>query len=302
MNPAPTTDTRGFWFVLGAAICWGTTGTAQAFAPEGATPLAVGAMRLLVGGTVLLALALGRRQLRLQGWPLPATAVAIGTIAGYQLFFFAGVARTGVAVGTVVGIGSAPIFAGLLGLLLLGERPGHRWLLATLLAIAGCTLLIAAGSDIQVDPLGVILAIGAGAAYALYTIASKDLLRVQPPDAVTAVAFFGGALLMAPLLLFVDMAWLIQPQGIVVALHLGLIATALAYMLYIRGLMSMPSATAVTVALAEPLTAATLGVVVLGEQLTAPALLGMALISAGLVVLATRAKLPYRRITQSSRP
>jgi len=286
MNPASTAINRGFWFVLAAAICWGTTGTAQAFAPAGATPLAVGAMRLLVGGTALLIFAMGRRQLRLTGWPLSATIVAIGTIAGYQLFFFAGVARTGVAVGTVVGIGSAPIFAGLLGLLLLGEKPSRRWLLATLLAIAGSTLLIAAGAEIEVDPLGVILAIGAGAAYALYTIASKDLLRVQPPDAVTAVAFFGGALVMAPLLFFVDLRWVLQPQGMAVVLHLGLIATALAYMLYIRGLMSLPSATAVTVALAEPLTAAALGVGLLGERLTLPALVGMALIFAGLAVLA----------------
>ncbi len=98
------------------------------------------------------------------------------------------------------------------------------------------------------------------------------MLRVQPPDAVTAVAFFGGALLLAPLLFFVDLAWLAQPRGVLVALQLGLVATALAYMLYIRGLMSLPTATAVTLALAEPLTAATLGVLVLGEQLTVPAL------------------------------
>lgn len=286
MMPTALAANRGFWFVLAAAVCWGTTGTAQAFAPEGATPLAVGAMRLLIGGTALLLFALGRRQLRLRGWPVHSTAVAIGTIAGYQLFFFAGVARTGVAVGTVVGIGSAPIFAGLLGMLLLGEMPSRRWVVATLLAIAGCTLLLAAGADIEVDTLGIILAIGAGAAYALYTIASKDLLRVQPPDAVTAVAFFGGALVMAPLLFFVDLRWLAAPQGMLVALHLGLVATAFAYMLYIRGLMSLPSATAVTVALAEPLTAATLGIGVLGERVTLPALAGMALIFAGLAVLA----------------
>lgn len=290
MNSASTTANRGFWFVLAAAICWGTTGTAQAFAPEGATPLAIGAVRLLVGGSALLLFALGRRQLRRQGWPPAATATVIGTIAGYQIFFFAGVARTGVAIGTVVAIGSAPILAGLLGLLLLGERPTTRWLLSTLLAVAGCALLIATGGELQVDPLGVILAIGAGAAYALYTIASKDLLRVQPPDAVTAVAFFGGALLLAPLLFFVDLRWLAEPRGLLVALQLGLVATALAYMLYIRGLMSLPTATAVTLALAEPLTAAALGIFVLGEQLTAPALAGMALIFGGLVVLTAGAR------------
>jgi DME family drug/metabolite transporter len=278
--------------VLAAGVLWGTTGTAQAFAPAGATPLGVGAVRLLVGGTALLLLALVRRQLSPRGWPWLPTLTVVAGIALYQVCFFAAVARTGVAVGTVVAIGSAPMLAGFLGLVLLGERPTRRWLLATLLAVGGCTLLVAAGSDLQsdlhLDAIGVLLALGAGAAYALYTIASRELLRVQPPDAVTAVAFFGGALILLPLLFFVDLAWLAEPQGIAVALHLGLITTALAYILYIRALVTVPTATAVTLALMEPLTAAALGVLVLGERLTVPAIVGILLLLAGLLILTIR--------------
>jgi DME family drug/metabolite transporter len=276
---------RGAWMVLAAGVLWGTTGTAQAFAPAGASPLAVGAVRLAIGGTALLLLALVRRQLHPQGWPWRPTTLLVATIALYQVCFFAAVARTGVAVGTVVAIGSAPMLAGLLGLLLLGERPTRRWLLATVLAVAGCTLLIATGGELHVDAVGVLLALGAGASYALYTIASRELLAVQPPDAVTAVAFFGGALLLAPVLFLVDLSWLAEPRGLLVALHLGLVTTALAYFLYIRALLTVPTATAVTLALMEPLTAATLGVLVLGERLTAPALAGMLLILAGLLIL-----------------
>ncbi len=58
-----SSSNRGAWMVLAAGVLWGTTGTAQAFAPAGATPLAIGAIRLLVGGTALLILALVRRQL-----------------------------------------------------------------------------------------------------------------------------------------------------------------------------------------------------------------------------------------------
>jgi DME family drug/metabolite transporter len=276
---------RGSWLVLAAGVLWGTTGTAQAFAPAGASPLAVGAVRLAIGGTALLLLALVRRQLRRQGWPWRPTALLVTTIALYQICFFAAVARTGVAVGTVVAIGSAPMLAGLLGLLLLGERPTQRWLLATVLAVAGCTLLIATGGELHVDAVGVLLALGAGASYALYTLASRELLAWQPPDAVTAVAFFGGALLLAPLLFFVDLAWLLEPRGLLVALHLGLVTTALSYILYIRALLTVPTATAVTLALMEPLTAATLGVLVLHERLTVPAFAGMLLILAGLLIL-----------------
>lgn len=281
-------SSSGVWMVLLAGFLWGTTGTAQAFAPAGATPLAVGAVRLAVGGSALLIMALIRRKLRLRGWPLRPTLLLVSMIALYQVTFFAAVARTGVAVGTVVAIGSAPMLAGLLGLFLLGERPTRRWLLATVLAVAGCTLLIATGAELHVDAIGVLLALGAGASYALYTIASRDLLRVQPPDAVTAVAFFGGAILLAPLLFFVDLTWLAEARGALVALHLGIITTAVSYIFYMRGLMTVPTATAVTLALMEPLTAATLGVLVLGEPITVPALSGMILILAGLLVLTMR--------------
>lgn len=288
-----SSSNRGAWMVLAAGVLWGTTGTAQAFAPAGATPLAIGAIRLLVGGTALLILALVRRQLHPRGWPLWPTVMVLTGIALYQVCFFAAVARAGVAVGTIVAIGSAPMLAGVLGLVILGERPTLRWLLATLLAVGGCALLVVggssdAGSSVHVDAIGVLLALGAGAAYALYTIASRQLLRVQPPDAVTAVAFFGGALLLGPLLFFVDLSWLEQPSGLLVALHLGIVTTALAYILYIRALLTVTSATAVTLALMEPLTAATLGVVVLGERLTVPGIIGIALLLAGLLVLTIR--------------
>ena len=93
---------------------------------------------------------------------------------------------------------------------------------------------------------------------------------------------------MGPLLFFVDLSWLAQPSGLLVALHLGIVTTALAYILYIRALLTVTSATAVTLALMEPLTAATLGVVVLGERLTVPAIIGIALLLAGLLVLTIR--------------
>jgi drug/metabolite transporter, DME family len=99
--------------ILLAALCFGTTGTAQALGPEGLTPAGVGAARILVGGALLVAVALaGRAPLRrLAPGPL---LVAAAAVAAYQLCFFAAVADTGVAVGTIVAIGSAPVSAGAL--------------------------------------------------------------------------------------------------------------------------------------------------------------------------------------------
>lgn len=276
------------WMILAAGILWGTTGTAQALAPAGAQPLTVGALRLAIGGLTLLALALSQRAFTGSGkWPLRSTVAAAVFTALYQLTFFAAVAKTGVAVGTIVGIGSAPVAAGILGRLLHNEVLSWRWLVATALAIGGCTLLaLSSGGEVQIDPLGIALALGAGASYAAYTLAVKNLLPGRSPDAVMAVVFCLGALLLAPFLFTGELAWLLQPRGLAVALHLGVIATALSYWFFARGLLAVPVSTAVTLSLAEPLTAALLGVTLLHEALTPIALAGIVLIFSGLVVLA----------------
>ena len=276
----------GAWLVLAAGALWGTTGTAQALAPPGATPAAVGAVRLALGGAGLLAVALLRGELR-QAARLPQRAVvtAAVTVAAYQISFFSGVSLTGVALGTVIGIGSSPVWAGLLAWLTGAGRPSRRWVLATGLAVAGVILLIAGGRSLQVNVPGVMLALAAGASYAIFASAGKRLLESASPDAVMAVVFGLAALLLSPILLQSDIGWVGTPRGAAVALHLGLLATTLSYLLFARGLRSLPAPTAVTLSLAEPLTAAGLGLLVLQERLTLAGVLGGGLLLAGLISL-----------------
>jgi DME family drug/metabolite transporter len=219
----------------------------------------------------------------------PAIAGGLG-VAAYQLCFFAAVDSTGVAVGTVVALGSGPAFAGAFGLLLRRERPTRRWALATALAVAGAALLVLAGGDgANVDPAGILLALGAGAAYGLYTVTSKTLLEQgHRPEGVMAVAFGIGAVVLAPVLAVGDTAWLTTPGGAGLALYLGVVPTAIAYILFARGLERLPAANVATLTLAEPLTAATLGVVILGERPGPVAALGALLVLSGLLALAGR--------------
>lgn len=277
--------------MLAAATLWGTTGTTQALGNASGAPVGVGAVRIALGAVGLLALAGLVGELRaVRDWFDPArraaTAWAMLAIAAYQVCFFAGVARAGVAVGTIVGIGSAPLFTGLLELLVRKRRPERRWGIATALGIAGAALLVGAGGDARVDPVGVALALGAGASYAAYTVASKRLLDTGlGPVGTMAVTFSGGALLLAPVLAVADLSWLAQPRGLLAATWLGLVTVAVAYALFGRGLLLLPAATVATLTLAEPLTAALLGVAVLGERPGLTAGLGALLVAAGLVIL-----------------
>jgi DME family drug/metabolite transporter len=277
----------GSLLVLTAAVLWGTTGTALAFAPQGADPAAVGAVRIAVGGAALVGVAALRGEISLSvlGWPLLPTAAAAVGIACYQPLFFGGVARTGVAMGTIVTIGSTPVAAGVIAFLFRGERPGMRWAAATTLAVAGCALLVSGGERLGVDTAGVMLALGAGLSYGTYATATKVLLESRPYTAVMAVAFGIGALLLLPVFAFADLGWMAEPRGLAVAIELGTVATAAAYLLFAKGLAGVSVSSAATLSLAEPLTAGVLGVAVLGERLSAPSLVGAGLLLCGLVLV-----------------
>jgi drug/metabolite transporter, DME family len=283
---ADSNNRSGYLLVVAAATLWGTTGTAQALAPTGATPPVVGALRLAAGGVVLVLIALVRGGFKSNGpWPLRSTLLAAVCMAAYQIFFFGGVALTGVAIGTIVGIGSCPIMGGLLGYFFRAERPGWAWLVATLLAVSGAGLLASTGNDLHINPWGLLMAIGAGVAYAAFTLFSKDLLDSQPSEPALAVVFCIGALLLSPLLFTANLHWLLQPSGALVTAHLGLVTVGLAYTLFGKGLQLVPVSTTTTLTLAEPLTAGILGVTLLGERLTLTAAAGILLIFSGIVVL-----------------
>lgn len=272
--------------VLIAAILFGTTGTAQALGPDGSTPMTVGASRILVGGSILAAMALASGGFRGR-WPIGHVLLAGAGVAIYQLAFFQAVADTGVAVGAIVAIGSGPVFAGILERVLDGAFPGRTWLVATALATSGVVVLsLASATDASLSAAGIGLALVSGLGYATYTIVAKRLLRLgHTPVAVMGASFGLGAVLLLPVLLLGDTAWLHTPDGLALALYLGIVPTALAYSLFARGLRSLDASEVTTLVLAEPLTATVLGVVVLDERVGAGGLLGAVLILAGLAVL-----------------
>ena len=287
MTAGPTAAARpAVAQVLAAAVLFGTTGTAQALGPEGTTPLGVGAARLVVGGLALLAVLplLGARPGAAAAlWRTPLGLLAGACTALYQACFFAGVERAGVALGTLVTIGSGPVFAGLLAAVALRERPGRAWAAATALCVAGLALLTGGGG--RGEPVGVLLALTSGLAYAAYTVAAKALLdRGAGSAQVMASAFGLGGLLLLPVLLTQPLAWLATPGGVALAGYLGLVTTALAYVLFGRGLAVLPAGPVTTLVLAEPLVAAALGVVLLDERLAASGVLGAALVLAGLLL------------------
>jgi len=137
-----------------------------------------------------------------------------------------------------------------------------------------------------VDPVGIALAATAGTCYGAYTVCVKRVLATAGDRMIATTVSLGlGTVLLAPMLLRDGSAFL-NARGLFVIAWVGVVATAVAYLLYVRGLARVPAATAGTLSLAEPLTAMVLGIAVLGERPSVVALMGALLVIGGLIVAA----------------
>ena len=225
-------------------------------------------------------------------------------LLGFQVFFFWGVQQAGVAVGTVTAIGFSPVMAAILARIILGERPARIWYPATGLALAGLVLLNL-GSSQDTSTAALLLPLLAGACYGAYFVFSKPLGRTHAPEHIMLLLCAGSGLLLLPVHFCTPPLWLLHPQGMGMALYLGVVTAALAFSLTLAGLRRTPTAMAATLALVEPLGAACWGIFLLHEPVGGQELAGMGLLFGGVALLALGKKTENTPPTEehaSSRP
>lgn len=292
----------GVLALVAACLFWGTTGAAASFLPENVSPLATGAATMGIGGVLLFA-ATARSALRVLRDPLGRRWVLIGAIGVfiYPLAFYTGMDLAGVAVGNVVALGSGPVFTALLERIVERRPLSTRWAVATVLAILGITLLAlgkapglgesaagAAAEDANRLP-GVLVALLAGFAYALYAYSSSRAIQAGGHgSSATMGAMFGiGALGLLVVLAVLGAPLLQAPWTVGIAAYLAIGPTFLGYLLFGYGLRTVRSTTATTITLLEPVFSTVAAVVVVGERLTLLGWVGIGLILVGLTVLFT---------------
>src|SRR5262249_57413364 len=196
--------------ILAAARLGRPPGTASPLAPAGAPPAAIGSAGLAAGGLLLFLTSRGARSLPAactgaQRWLLALGALAV---AGYPATFYPAVARSGVAVATVITLGSAPALAGLLAWATGHGRPSARWAAATGAAVLGCGALVLGpaltGHGGHADGTGVVLAVLAGLCYASYSVIGRRLITAGHRAGPVMGAMFGAPPLPALALLVVS--------------------------------------------------------------------------------------------------
>lgn len=292
MGATPGRFHAGLVFVGLAALIWGTIGVAVSllYGLADTNPVSIGFLRLLIASPALLLasrLVVGPAFWRVQRPHLLLMMLIGAAFAGYQLCYFAAIPRLGVAAAVMINICSAPIFTALLAGVLLRER--LSWLTGAALAgaVAGTALLVggAPASSGATLWIGAALALGAGFCYSLVVLGSRVVAPHYHPLQPITMAFTLGAVVLLPAALAGGLVVEYPPAGWGLLLYLGLAPTAFAYVLYLRGLRTVPATVAAIASLLEPLGSTLLAVLLLGERLGPAGVAGAALLLSSMAML-----------------
>ncbi len=265
----------------------GTAGTVAAIYAINTPSPVIGFVRLFIGAITLLILApfLGGKLSQLPRLiTRPGVWIMGASSASYQVFFFASVDRTGVATAALITVGCIPVSAGIVGWIFLRERPSKIWYISTAIAISG--LVIASLGELKTnDATGIIFAVIAGSGIGAYINAAKIEVRAGGHSTqLPGMAFLLGSIG----LFFVVRSDLLQmewtTQTILLAVYLGAVTMGIANGIQMLGLRGISPGVASTMMLADPVTAAVLGVVVLGEAVTLNGTVGLILVVIGLAM------------------
>ncbi|WP_256335957.1 EamA family transporter [Microbacterium sp. cf332] len=266
-----------------APALWGTTYfTTTAFLPAG-HPLLIATLRALPAGVILLGLA---RRLPSGRWWWRVWILGALNFTGFFACLFVAAQRLPGGVAAVVG-GIQPLIVAGLAWAVLSERFTLATAAAGLTGAIGVGLVVAPGGA-SLDPVGVAAALGGAISMAVGTVLTKRWGAGQPPLALTAWQLIAGGILLAILTAVIEPmpTELPTPPQMAAYAYLSVFGTALAYVLWFRGVRLLPTRVPAFVGLLSPVVAVLVGVVLAGERVTALQAAGLVLVIASVAAAA----------------
>lgn len=289
------TNYAGPILVLIAAVCWGCMGFfVRRLSALGFDPVQITSARLSVAALVFWALALlrgpGEAKIRLRDLPL-FLALGLVSVLFFTVCYFSAISMLSLSTAAIL-LYTSPIWVMLLSILFLGERFSRRKLLALALAFGGCVLVSGLGGG-ALSLRGLLLGLGSGIGYGLYSIFGTIALRRYSSYTVTAYTFLiaalGSFLIRSPAGTLAVLAASPAPLSTLGFLIVtGLFTAVLPFLCYTLGLQRMEASRAAILATVEPLVATLLGVFLFSETLSLSSALGILLILAAVVLLNRR--------------
>lgn len=284
----------GLFMVMTASVLWGTGNpvAASIYHLANTNAISVAFLRMALSAPALLLLCyftLGRKTWSLHRHDLPYMLGAGALVALYQVAFYASLPKVGVSIATVLALCSAPVMVAVLSAFITRERPTIITLLALTCAIVGTLLLVKVQPNAQQNDVlgGVLLALLAGALYAINTLVGRKLGsggRAHPLQTAT-VGFAFGALLLFVIAFSAGLVLTYPVEGWLRLAYLGLFPTAVGYGIFYTGMRTTSAATASIATLLEPLTSTIIAVTLLHEPLSPQALMGGMLLIVAMAVL-----------------
>lgn len=272
-----------------SAILWGTAGISAKYLINmySLSALTIGAMRLLIASPILLTMSKiqSKGKIKIDRRHYVLFLIYGITVATYQIAYFTAVKNIMVSIATLIALCTAPIFVAILSRIFIKERMNTVVIIALIVSIIGTSMIIGIrGNQILANGnyWGYILALGAGLSYAVYTLCGKNLVVYYPSTKVISITFGLGALLMLP---FVKIPGNLSWNAWVILLYLGVVPTAIAYIIFTTGLKKSTATKASIATLFEPLTSTTLSVLLIGEKFNLSQVLGAILLSSTLLLL-----------------
>ncbi|NMH60567.1 DMT family transporter [Alteromonas ponticola] len=284
---------KGALAIVAASILWGTTGTAATFAAD-VNPLAIGAFAMGIAGILMSFSAFASLRDDAINMLERPYLVVFGSVcvALYPLAFYSSMWWSGIAIGTVISLASAPFFAALLERLICKKSISPQWWVCFFVGATGMTLLslgkIPDTHDTNIGSRGawgVLLGLVAGLTYAGYSWAARELINhgVQAKSSLAGI-FGGAAILLLPSLFFTGDNLFASKVSTYVLIYMAVIPMFLGYLLFGYGLKSMHASDATLLTLIEPVVATLLAIYLLGEAFNVVGWIGMVMISLCLIL------------------
>ncbi len=285
------TTSRSVWMIIGAGALWGMI----ALFVRGLRACGMTSVQTVFFRNALAAAALGlvimvyrpqafRFRLR-DAWMFVGTGAV--SIALFNYCYFVTLSRSSVAMAALL-LYTSPVFIMALSALLFHDALTRRKLLSLAITVAGCACITGVFSQAQrIDAVTVLLGLGSGLFYGLYSIFAKFALRRYGAATVSFYTFVFAAAASAPLAaggcirLAAAQPWDCLAYG----LCLAILSTVAPFLLYTAGLDGVPASKAAVLATVEPLVGSLLGVVAFGDAFTGWTALGMLLIFGAIAVL-----------------
>ena len=290
--------------IILAGCLWGTMGLfVRRLSAMGLSSMPVVEMRVTLSALILLPVILlkDRSLLHLKPrnlWPLICSGIF--SILFFYNCYFSTINLMDLSTAAIL-LYTAPIFVMLLSLLLFHERLTLRKVLALLLAFGGCCLVSGIGTgSMTVSAMGILLGLGSGLGYALYSIFSRfSLNQGMGSMTITFYTFLFASIGGIFLTDFSVYRTALQTYGVffvLFAIFFTLVTTVLPYLLYTAGLSYVENGSASVMASVEPVVASILGIVVFSEVPTVSSVAGIVLVLLALCLL----NLPGRKASKQA--